>query len=447
MTTLTLTGIQIDYFDRDPVSVGTVETVLVMPSKKSSFTYTIDYYDEGVPIVEINENLQQITFNGQFLDDNSNDEAILTKVTWSGGTTTVLGVAIETGNESDTDFFFVLDGAPLPTINTVADWNNFDDSITAIGAATDPFAPGQSIRWTELDGHSLTEDDELYGTNGKDVLSGGKGDDYFVSSKGADTYKGGKGYDQVAFHINDPAGVTANLGTGTATDGWGNTDKLVSIEMLRGSLYDDTLIGDGGDNIIRGLAGDDVLNGANGRDEVRYDRDANYGGDAGVTVNLKKGNATDGFGDSDTLRNFEDVRGSDNADRITGDNGKNELEGEGGNDKLFGLGGRDTLWGGKGKDQLDGGNGNDDLYGDGGNDKFIFDGRKFGDDTIHDFQTRGKGEKIDLSGVNTIKSFKDLKNNHISEVNGDALIEDGIGNSIRLVDVSVSDLSANDFLF
>ena len=114
-------------------------------------------------------------------------------------------------DEYPCSFFFVLDGAPLPTINTVADWNNFDDSITAIGAATGPFAPGQSIRWTELDGHSLTEDDELYGTNGKDVLSGGKGDDYFVSSKGADTYKGGKGYDQVAFHINDPAGVTVEL--------------------------------------------------------------------------------------------------------------------------------------------------------------------------------------------------------------------------------------------
>ena len=66
---------------------------------------------------------------------------------------------------------------------------------------------------------------------------------------------------------------------------------------------------------------------------------------------------------------------------------------------------------------------------------------------IHDFQTKGKIEKVDLSGVGPIKGFKDLMNNHLSDVNGDAVIEDGLGNSIRLIDVSMDDLSANDFLF
>lgn len=447
MTTITLDGLWVDHVDDSASAVGSVRTSLVMPSKTSTFSYSVSGFVEGIPIAEITDDLMQVTLDGQLLENYGEFEASVLRASWSGGITTVLALAWDTGNNSSTDVFFVLDGTPLPEINTVADWNAFDDSLGGVTVATGAFAPGQNILWTELDNHTLTEDDEFIGTAGDDTFDGGKGDDYFISSDGSDTYKGGKGYDQVAFHIFDPAGVTANLAKGTATDGWGNTDTLISIEMLRGSNFDDTLIGNGGANVIRGLGGDDILNGGKGRDEVRYDRDANYGGTAGVTVNLKAGKATDGFGDTDTLRNFEDVRGSDRADRITGNNGRNELEGEGGNDKLFGLAGNDTLWGGAGKDRLEGGNGNDHLYGGGGGDKFIFKGKNFGDDVIHGFQTKGKVEKIDLSGVGPIKGFKDLMNNHVSDVNGDALIEDGLGNSIRLIDVSMDDLSANDFLF
>ncbi|WP_353351918.1 calcium-binding protein, partial [Aquicoccus sp. SU-CL01552] len=194
------------------------------------------------------------------------------------------------------------------------------------------------------------------------------GDDYFISSEGNDTYKGGAGtFDQVTYK-DDPAGVIANLATGKATDGWGDTDTLKSIEVLRGSLFDDTLKGDSGDNHIRGLAGDDLLNGGNGTDTVRYDRDASYGGTAGVTVNLEKGYAIDGFGDRDTLKNFENARGTDSKDTITGTGAANDIRGEGGTDVLKGLGGNDFLDGGGGNDTLSGGNGKDVLLGGNGKD-------------------------------------------------------------------------------
>ena len=165
-----------------------------------------------------------------------------------------------------------------------------------------------------------------------------------------------------------------------------------------------------------------------------------------MTVRLNKGFAIDGFGHRDTLSGFENAMGSDFNDRIYGQKGNNTLIGLDGADKLFGLNGRDTLEGGAGRDVLNGGNGNDVLSGGAQADKFVFSG-KFGNDTITDFQTSGKAEKIDLSGVARIKSFRDLKNNHLSEVDGDAVISDNNGNTITLDGVAMDDLRVNDFLF
>jgi len=450
MTTVAIQGIKLTYTNSTVTSVSQTQALVTVPSSTTTFSYTIDPGGtDPFPMVDISSVYSQVILDNQLMrviNETSSVDASLGRVAWTGGTSTILGLTWETGPNTTTDLYFVLDGAALPNITTPAEWDAFDKSIGAVGQAVGDFAPGKNILWTEFDFSTVTEDDEFYGTSANETFEGGIGDDYFVSSEGNDTYRGGAGFDQVAFHLFDPAGVTANLRTGTATDGWGDTDKLFSIEMLRGSNFDDVLTGNGGRNVLRGLGGDDILNGLKGRDEVRYDRDARYGGTDGVTVNLKKGTATDGFGDTDTLRNFEDVRGSDFNDRITGSGGKNKLDGMAGNDVLIGLGNDDILIGGLGRDRLIGGNGDDTLEGGGGNDRFIFKA-KFGDDTIVDFRTAGKGEKIDLSGVKPIKGFKDLKNNHLSEVNGDAMIDDGNGNTITLDGVAMADLSFNDFLF
>jgi Ca2+-binding RTX toxin-like protein len=99
-----------------------------------------------------------------------------------------------------------------------------------------------------------------------------------------------------------------------------------------------------------GLKGDDKIDGGGGFDVVRYQRDSNYGAKHGVTVDLTKGTAIDGFGDKDTLKNIEGARGSDFADKLTGNAGNNLLTGEGGNDTIAGKGGNDSLYGGAGKD-------------------------------------------------------------------------------------------------
>ncbi|WP_121061717.1 calcium-binding protein [Chachezhania antarctica] len=449
MTTFNVTGFAVAFDENDIGHPTPTVASVIVPSKKAGFSYSVIGRDDGVPIVAIKDNAYQVMINGQTMYDNELRYEItdfIAKVTWSGGVSTVLGMTLENAVASY-DVIFQLGGAALPAMNSSADWEKFDDSITGVSVASGKFAPGKNIKWSAFDNVSMTQEDDFYGTPDNDRFFGKQADDYFRSSAGNDLYNGGKGFDQVTWG-NDPSGVFASLAKGYAIDGYGDRDTMKSIEMLRGSMFDDTLIGDNGRNHLRGLEGEDVLNGLGGQDVVRYDRDARYGGEDGVTVNLKKGFAIDGFGDRDTLKKIEDARGTESQDLIIGDKGKNVLEGYGGKDALRGLGGKDTLIGGAGRDKLDGGNGNDKLIGDKGADMFIFKGKKFGDDTVTDFQTGGKKEKINLDKIGSIKNFKDLKNNHLSDDdNGDALIEDGNGNSITLLDVAMSDLSANDFIF
>ena len=445
MTTLTVPVLKVVYDNDETIFAGPSTAILTFDSPDETFSYQLDN-NEPFPQVGIVDNLTQLILDGIDRRDFSLDvEGFLGTVTWPGGTTTALVASWVTVDGIDTDLIFLLDGDPLPEIDSPAEWNAFDDSITSAGPATGRFAPGVDILWAELDGATLTEDDEFSGRAGRDRFDGGVGDDYFESSAGNDTYLGGPGFDQVSF-ASDPAGVNVDLGAGKATDGYGDTDTLKGIEMLRGSAHDDVLAGAGGRNVLRGLNGEDDMDGGKGRDQVRYDRDANYGGTEGVNVNLKKGTATDGFGANDRLSKIEDVMGSDANDRITGSGGANDLQGLDGNDRISGLGGKDLLRGDDGNDILDGGAGDDGLYGGTGNDRFVFAG-SFGSDTIFDFETAGKREKIDLSDVSGIRNFRDLKKNHLSNSDDGAVIDDGDGNFILLEDVFRADLSSNDFLF
>jgi Ca2+-binding RTX toxin-like protein len=128
-------------------------------------------------------------------------------------------------------------------------------------------------------GSILYGDDDpnvLIGTAGNDQIYGRGGDDLLSGMGGNDLLDGGSGSDTVAY-LYDPAGVSVNLTTGLATDGWGNTDTLISLENILGSPYADTLTGDAGPNVIEGGAGSDTLNGMGGSD--RYVFRDNWGAD------------------------------------------------------------------------------------------------------------------------------------------------------------------------
>ena len=134
-------------------------------------------------------------------------------------------------------------------------------------------------------------------------------------------------------------------------------------------------------------------------------------------------------------------------DELFGNGGNDVLRGGNGNDSLNGGFGEDVLRGGAGDDWLHGGRGNDILVGEGGADTFVFEsGGDF--DRIQGFVATGPGQDVlDLSGLNSVTSWNDLSNNHMAAVGNNVRIDGLNGDVILLVNVSILDLDAGDFVF
>ncbi|APG48968.1 calcium-binding protein [Phaeobacter porticola] len=227
--------------------------------------------------------------------------------------------------------------------------------------------------------------------------------------------------------VETPVGTAANdVLTGTV----GSDD----VGLAAG---DDVFVagqGDLGNDTIRGGAGNDTINGGSGQDEL-------FGGSG---EDLLRG----GWG-SDLMkggRQADVLNGAQGRDTIYGEGGADRLDGGSGNDRLVGGAGHDTILGGSGIDRLFGGSGNDSLVGGAQADYFIFRGN-FGDDTIRGFAARSDAEKIDLRAVAAISDLTDLRGNHLSQDGNNAIIEDGLGNTITLLGVDIDDLGTGDFLF
>ena len=263
-------------------------------------------------------------------------------------------------------------------------------------------------------------DDVLAGMAGNDTLQGGEGDDYLMGGAGSDTLEGGNGVDWAAYE-DATAGVTVSLAITTAQNtGGGGSDKLVSIENLYGSAFNDVLTGDAninnlagdagndtlsgaagddnlfggagadsllggqGDDYIQAGAGNDTIDGGNGADWAAYD-DAT----SGVTVNLTLTTAQDtGGGGVDKLVGVENVYGSQFNDVLTGDANNNTLVGDWGNDTLVGGAGDDVLVDRIGNNVIDGGDGFDTVS---------YEGLSFGDPRY--------GVQVDLQGVGGAAAF------------------------------------------
>lgn len=306
----------------------------------------------------------------------------------------------------------------------------------AAGQATDTHGDTDTIKGIEA----------IRGSFVADRILGSDGNETFTGFGGNDVFDGGGGFDTVDYSEEDGgAGVTVDLLARRATDSFGDTDRLKSIEAVRGSGLADELLGRDVDDVFEGLAGDDVIDGRGGFDLVRYDREA--GAVQGIVVDLGDGTATDGFGDADQLIAVEAIRGGAFADRIKGDDDANRFDGGGGDDRLFGLDGADSLIGGSGldllvggrdADLLDGGERADLLTGGKGGDTFRFqDG--CGRDRILDF---GRGDLVDLSDYADAVDFRQR-----TDADGNAVALLGGGDSITFAGLSWDDLSPDDFLF
>lgn len=201
-----------------------------------------------------------------------------------------------------------------------------------------------------LAGHDL-----LKGDAGADTLRGGAGEDELLGGAGADLIDGGADYD-FASYDGELAAVNVNLATGVAVTSTGN-DTLVAIEAVIGTDFNDTLTGDGVDNVFIAHEGNNLISGGAGFDSVYYSWATGP-----VTLSLATGTAS-GYWGSDTLIAIEDAGGSaTHANFIEGNGLANILNGGAAGDSINGAGGDDTLDGQLGNDTLDGGLGYDTAY-------------------------------------------------------------------------------------
>ncbi len=151
---------------------------------------------------------------------------------------------------------------------------------------------------------------------------------------GGASLQGTGGVDSVNFAAARAA-ITVDLAAGTAS-GPGGTVSLVSIEVVVGSSFADSINGSAAENTFTGGQGNDTINGGAGTDTAVY-ADAS----AAVTIDLSSGTATGGAG-ADTLIGIENAVGSNFGDTLKGTSGGNRLDGGAGADRMEGGRGADV---------------------------------------------------------------------------------------------------------
>ena len=238
------------------------------------------------------------------------------------------------------------------TINSqIFTLTNFE--ITKIASANFIFADGSKLQIG--DGTTGTSAD-----TGNNVITGTEGDDYLDGRSGNDTVS----------YASAASGVAVDLTDSSAQDTIGaGVDKLISIENITGSAYNDTLIGTGAANILDGGAGIDILNG---------------GGGADIYI-VTAGDTIEDSGGKDTVKSSSDWTlgvGLENLTLLSGANSGT------GNASV------NTLTGNTTNNVLDGAGGADTLIGDAGNDTYIVHD---GTEVITELSTAGSGTDTVLS--------------------------------------------------
>ncbi|MGF1492790.1 MAG: calcium-binding protein [Microcoleaceae cyanobacterium] len=242
-----------------------------------------------------------------------------------------------------------------------------------------------------------------------------------------DTLLGGVGQDTFSLRNNGDQLNIALFQPPATEQGSRNSESLV------GTLGEDVIYPDSGDDTVSSFKGNDVLNGGFGSDLLF----SGQGNDIGI--------------------------GDVGDDTIFGDIGVDSLYGGGGNDVLFGNINQDTVFGDQGDDTIYGGAGNDNLQGGSGSDLILGDRD---DDILTGVSRRGRGvtlisdfdpneDTILLPGNATqyqLTRFEDLEVSLTTDLpNGTAIVffnSSGQGEVIAIVEGDLQlDLADNSFGF
>ncbi|WP_428427889.1 beta strand repeat-containing protein [Pararhizobium sp.] len=353
-----------------------------------------------------------------------------------GGSDTLIGGGSQLG-----DVF--QGGAGIDTYITSAGENNtlsFSDAygdISArrgvtvdadLGTAIDPWANAETFV-------GMTT---FHGSQFGDTLYGSGADETFRGLGGRDIIDGRGGFDWVEYQSDDSfrgsRGVTVNLATGTATDGFGHRDTLRGIEGVRGTNTSDILIGNNdvnkligqdGDDFIDGGAGADVMAGGVGndtyvvddigdtvRDEGEWDTDLVK---SSVSFNLANKAQVNGIIENLTLTGSANINATGNASN-------NVLRGNSGANVLSGGAGNDTYVVGAGDKVNEAGSSGTDL---------VMSSVSFS--LANTAQAVGIIENLTLTGSDNINATGNASNNVLRGNSGANVLSGGAGNDIYVV--------------
>ncbi len=199
------------------------------------------------------------------------------------------------------------------------------------------------------------------GLQGDDVITGGIGED-FLSFFDDQFFTGGTSGISVTFSA---------IGSGTAIDGFGDTDTFTGIEGIGGTDAGDVVNGSDGAERVYAEDGNDQLNAGGGNDSLN-------GGRGADTLNGGAGN--------DVLNG-----GSKSLDAL------DLLNYPPGSDPIDDLG--DLINGGSGDDTIDGGAGDDTMLGGADDDTFVVNSAG---DAV--FETTTTLSLLDAGGLDTVQS-------------------------------------------
>ncbi|MCG7630343.1 calcium-binding protein [Epibacterium sp. MM17-32] len=486
MTTYSLSGITVLFSDEEDAVANGVETgaelhYYLPDGAPNTLRYTTGTGIDGeTDIANINDPSEAlVSLNGGDYPDLS--EEFILEATWNDNgttrTTIVLGVdeLYDTGSGEDYAnrmSIFVLSGDALPSISTAAEWLAFEDSITSIGYPSGTYAPNQDILLSNFF-PSSSEDDEVHGTSGDDLIETGAGNDNIYGNGGDDTINGGDDEDWMVINRHN---ATLDGGEGgedfddAVIYDYGDTDVLVEFDAgneegsvtiqgrtdlddagtteytVTGSNIERVVLDTDGEALIEGNDNDNrirlnevqgvfTFNGGGGTDQVDLHRTwvEDDGGNRIRGISLEfflENTRLEGSADSLTIYDADDdslvgvlndvevLRFSDRTLTVAEVLAMDQA-GEGdvitGNDSredLTGTSDNDTITGGGGYDTLDGGAGNDEIDGGTGGDNI---NGGFGDDTIH-------------GGTSTDLIYGDEGNDSVTAGTGDDTVYGGDGN-------------------
>jgi Ca2+-binding RTX toxin-like protein len=352
--------------------------------------------------------------------------------TGGAGNDTIIGsggndTAIFSGNFTDyaisydaaTNTYSILDlrsGSPdgVDTTTGVANFKFADGTTPASSAVTHGTTVGTNdgdyIHAPDAGGPGLPPfsnyaHDLAIASAGNDVIYGLGGDDWIDSGSGNDTVYGGDGNDII---YTGPGGSTPDATHSAHVYGGAGNDQITSTNVA------DVLDGGTGTNIFVGVQDAD----GNSQTTVTY-ADAT----SGITMTDSSGGYFNGYS-TDTWNSIGNFLGSAFNDTLVGDDHNNTLVGNDGNDVLNGSMGNDTLTGGTGADTFV------FLHGD-------------GVDTITDFAHGVDQISLTSEGVS---DFTGLQAD-MSQVGTDTVITFDSNDIITLKNVTMSSLTASDFVF